>query len=352
MSALDQTLATIREQIGLHQGKGISEEAAKTALVNPLLRALGWNTEDLHQVYPEYSSAGGRVDYALLIEDEPRLLIEAKKLDLNLDDPKWAKQLTLYALTTGVRWAVLTNGDEYRVYNAYGEVPIADKLMHTIRLSDQDSGTAETLGLLSRGAVQDKRLDARWQQELENRRLQRVNQQLQTTLQTLVDQDPPNQSLVRLLGNQPGCQLAPGDIREGLRRARVQFELPPESDTAPDPPAPPIDRVDPPRPRPRGSRVSLRHLIEAEILIPPLEVHTTYKRQRHSARIEADGTIVFQGNRYTTPSGAASAVRVLHGASPHVAGWGVWHLTDADGRDQPLSLLRNRYLEQHTSEQS
>ena len=153
MSALDQTLANIHERIGLHQGKGISEEATKTALVNPLLRALDWDTEDLHQVYPEYSAAGDRVDYALLIESKPRLLIEAKALDLNLDNPRWAKQLTGYALTTGVRWAVLTNGDEYRVYNAYGEVPIADKLLHTVRLSDQDPRAAEMLGLLSRGAV-------------------------------------------------------------------------------------------------------------------------------------------------------------------------------------------------------
>ena len=85
--------------------------------------------------------------------------------------------------------------------------------------------------------------------------------------------------------------------------------------------------------------------------MPPLEVHTTYKRQRHSARIEADGAIVFQGNRYTTPSAAASAVRVLHGASPNVAGWDVWQFTDAEGRDQPLSVSRERYLERRAPEQ-
>ncbi len=465
MSALDQALENIRERIGLHQGRRISEEATKTALLNPLLRALDWDTEDLHQVYPEYSSTRGRVDYALLIEDQPRLLIEAKALDSNLDDPKSAEQLTGYAFRTGVRWAVLANGDEYRIYNAYGEVPLPDKLLHTVRVSDQDPHAAETLGLLSRSAVRDNLLDARWQVELENRRLQRVNQQLQTMLQTLIDQDPPNEALVRLLRNRPDCELSPRDVRDGLRRARVRFELSAVSEPPPDIPTPPVDPVgpappepqrrvrlkslftqgfiqppldihvevqghrfsavidadgnvifqgqrlqmasatqaarrvaaaaspesislptafwefwrftdadgqikplgvlrqrflegsgadaEPPSPSPglRGSRVSMGQLIEAGILTPPLEIHTTYKGPRLTARIEADGAVTFQGNRYTTPSGAGRAAKVLRGG-PNVGpnGWTFWEFTDADGRDQPLSVLRDRYLEQRAAE--
>ena len=341
MSALDQTLATIRERIGQHQGRGISEQAAKTALVNPLLRALGWDTEDLHQVYPEYSSAGGRVDYALLIDDGLRLLIEAKTLDAKLDDLKNVTQLTTYAVTTGVRLTVLTNGDEYRIYNSHAEVPLAEKLFQTVRLSDRDPRAAEILSLLSRDAVRDNRLDARWQQELEHRRLQRVNQQLQTTLQALVDQDPPNESLIRLLLKQPGCQLAPGDIREGLRRARVQFELSPDI----PPPRNPVDPV-PPEPQQRVG-ITLRHLIEAGILKPPLEIHTTYKLQRHTALVEPDGAVVFQDNRYRTPSGAGRAVKDLHGISSTggVAVWTFWKFTDADGQIKPLGVMRQRFLE-------
>ena len=346
-SALDQTLATIRKRIGQHQGRGISEEATKTTLVIPLLRALGWDTEELHQVYPEYSSVGGRVDYALLIKDEPRLLIEAKALDAKLDDLKWVTQLTTYAVTTGVRWTVLTNGDEYRIYNAYAQVSLEEKLFHTIQLSDRDPQAVEVLNLLSRSAVLENRLDSHWQVEVENRRQQRVGQQLQTTLQDLVGQDPPNESLVRLLRNQPNCELAPGDIREGLRRARVRFELPAESETSTDPPTPP----DPPRPRPRSSRVSLRHLIEAEILKLPFEIHMIHRRQRFTAHVEADGTIVSQGNRYATPSAAGSAIRVRHGDRPEVNGWEVWRFTESDGRDQRLYVLRDRFLKQRGPEQ-
>ncbi len=400
MIALDQTLATIRERIGQHQGKGISEEATKTALVNPLLRALGWDTEDLHQVYPEYPSVGGRVDYALLIKEEPRLLIEAKALDANLDDLKWVTQLTTYAVTTGVRWTVLTNGDEYRIYNAYAQVSLEEKLFHTVQLDDREPRAVEILNLLSRSAVLENRLDSHWQVELETRRQQRVNQQLQSTLQALVDQDPPNEPLVRLVRNQPDCQLAPGDIREGLRRARVRFELPAASKTAPDPTPSPVTkpsdsakrgpphayaksrglkqqrvaylsrqhpevRVDGPAgetwvdfekldkaqslPRPN---VPLKRLVEAGTFDQPLEIHKPYKGQRLIGHIEADGAIAFQGHRYTSLNAVTKAARTLHGDSPTgtVSGWIFWEFTDADGRDQPLSLLRNRYLEQRAPE--
>ncbi|MCY4111699.1 MAG: type I restriction endonuclease [Chloroflexi bacterium] len=347
MSAIDQTLATIRERIGQHSGRGISEEATKTALVNPLLRALGWDTEDLHQVYPEYSSVGGRVDYALLINDEPRLLIEAKALEANLDDLKWVTQLTTYAVTTGVSWTVLTNGDEYRIYNAYAQVSLAEKLFHTVQLSDREPQAVEFLNLLSRSAVLDNRLDSHWQVEVENRRQQRVNQQLQKTLQALVDQDPPNESLVRLMRNQPNCELAPADIREGLRRTQVRVELPSDSETPPDISRPPDNPVNPgpPEPRRRG-RVKLEHLIEADILRPPLEIHTTYRRQRLTARIEADGAIVFHGNRYPGPSAAGSAVKALHGElSSSGISWDFWNFIDTDGRSKPLGVLRQRFVD-------
>ena len=42
------------------------EEATRQAAVNPVLRALGWDTENLDEVDPEYSDrSGGRVDYCL-----------------------------------------------------------------------------------------------------------------------------------------------------------------------------------------------------------------------------------------------------------------------------------------------
>ena len=465
-SDLEQTLATLRERIGLHQGSRISEEATKTVLVNPLLRALSWDTEDLHQVYPEYSSATGRVDYALLIENSPRLLIEAKSLDSNLDDPRWATQLTVYAVTTGVRWVVLTNGDEYRIYNAYAEVPIAEKLFHTTRLSDQDPNATKVLSLLSRDAMLDSLLDTHWQLELEERQLQRVNQQVQTALHTLFDQDPPDASLVRLLRNRLN-DLAPAAIRESLLRLQARFEflqaleteqrVPTRSDPPVDDPptlrhaeldtvvvparennfrevflgegrwyavsiatemqsrikyiaayrATPISAIThlapvqsivpwkdsgksvinfsepaqeihsiklgrgiPPASRRYTSKADLdsaksladlwgfnpkadlKQIIEAGILNPPLEVHTTYQRQFLSARIEHDGSLTFRSQRFQSLSGAGSAAKRAAGytgQNPATQGWTFWKFTDNEGHDKPINALRQRFLKHQAS---
>ncbi len=342
---LEETLDTIRGRIDLHHGKGISEEGTKTALINPLLRDLGWDTENLHEVSPEYSSPGGRVDYALLIENKPRLLIEAKSLDTNLDNLKWATQLTAYAVATGVRWALLTNGDEYRIFNAYAEVPIDEKVFRTVQLCSQDSHASETLSLLSRSATLENRLDMHWETELEKRRRQHLGQQVRTTLRGLFEQAPPNERFLRLLRDQPGCNLALGEIREGLNQVRVQFEI----DMA-DPP-----RVDPPKPPmpiapAKGVRVLLKDLVDAGIIEAPLAIHRNYKQQLHKARIETDGTISFQDKSYWSPSGAGKAVRILHGATPNAAqtaGWAFWKFTDTDGKVKPISELRRRYLSHH-----
>ena len=42
------------------------EAATRQAAVNPTLRALGWNTDNLDEVDPEFEdSRGGKVDYCL-----------------------------------------------------------------------------------------------------------------------------------------------------------------------------------------------------------------------------------------------------------------------------------------------
>lgn len=67
---------------------------------------------------------------------EPRLFIEAKSLGENLDVRRWANQIMGYASVAGVEWVVLTNGDEYRIYNSHAAVPVDEKLFRVVRVSD------------------------------------------------------------------------------------------------------------------------------------------------------------------------------------------------------------------------
>jgi len=152
MAGLSQTLEEVRKRIALYRGKGINEQNTKTALIDPVLRALGWDVGNLEEVSQEYKRRpqDKPVDYALFLLRTPKLFVEAKALGQNLDDRKWSSQIMGYATVAGVKWVVLSDGDEYRIYNACVDVPVEEKLFRTVRISDIHSGAEETLGLLSK----------------------------------------------------------------------------------------------------------------------------------------------------------------------------------------------------------
>src|SRR4051794_4604676 len=115
MPVLQEVLAQVRERITRYRGSApINEQNTKAALIDPVLRALGWDIEDVDEVHREYKvkSADNPVDYALLVLRTPRLFIEAKALGDNLNDRRWASQIMGYATVAGVEWVALTNGDE------------------------------------------------------------------------------------------------------------------------------------------------------------------------------------------------------------------------------------------------
>lgn len=343
-NTLSQSLVEIRKRIDTYIGTGISEDATKQSLIAPTLRALGWNVEDLHEVHPQFpTNAGGFADYALFIKGELRYLVEAKPLDDNLRNIKWANQLVSYASATGTRWGVLTNGNEYRIYNVYAEVPIEQKVFYTIRLQDQATDPAEVLSLLSRNSMAESLLDSQWEAELEKRRKRRVSQKVQSTLESLLEQTPASERFIRLLRDHQGSDLSIGEVREGLSLIRAQFEFKDTGSMIVDPSPDPT----PPIPTPKGTRVSLKDLVDARIIVAPLEIHRNYKQQLHKASIGTDGCISFQSQRFYSPSGAGKAVRILRGSPPNsaqTAGWSFWKFIDSDGEAKPISELRQRFL--------
>lgn len=98
-----------------------TEEATKTALILPFLMALDYNVFDPTEVVPEYQADVGvksheRVDYALLRDGQPIILIEAKQVGVKLEDERHLTQLFRYWNATPAKVGILTNGIEYRFY--------------------------------------------------------------------------------------------------------------------------------------------------------------------------------------------------------------------------------------------
>lgn len=97
-----------------------SEEATKNALILPFINALGYNVFDPTEVTPELTAdvglkKGEKVDYAILRERKPVILIECKHHSADLGKVH-ASQLYRYFSVTEARFGVLTNGLTYWFY--------------------------------------------------------------------------------------------------------------------------------------------------------------------------------------------------------------------------------------------
>ncbi|TRZ44453.1 type I restriction endonuclease [Robertkochia solimangrovi] len=96
-----------------------TEEATKTAFVMPFIQLLGYDIFNPTEVVPEFTAdlgikKGEKVDFAVFENGFPILIIECKKWmeDLNVHN----SQLHRYFHVTKTRFALLTNGIEYRFY--------------------------------------------------------------------------------------------------------------------------------------------------------------------------------------------------------------------------------------------
>lgn len=72
-----------------------TEEATKNAAIMPFIRALGFDVFDLRQVIPEYVAdvgvkRGEKVDYALKINAEISILVEAKPINTDLAEAQFS----------------------------------------------------------------------------------------------------------------------------------------------------------------------------------------------------------------------------------------------------------------------
>ncbi|MGJ8604207.1 MAG: type I restriction endonuclease [Marivita sp.] len=131
MSALDQLVASLANRVRDHGPTIATEEAVKTSVILPLLQGLGYDIFNPAEVVPEFTAdavgkKGEKVDYALMIDGEVRILIEAKGLATKLDS-KHLSQLFRYFTVTKARFALLTNGQVYEFYSDLEEPNKLDK---------------------------------------------------------------------------------------------------------------------------------------------------------------------------------------------------------------------------------
>ena len=96
-----------------------TEEATKMSLVVPMFQILGYDVFNPIEFCPEYTAdvgikKGEKVDYAILENNKPSILVECKSCTETLD--KHGSQLFRYFATTNAKFGILTNGIVYKFY--------------------------------------------------------------------------------------------------------------------------------------------------------------------------------------------------------------------------------------------
>lgn len=98
-----------------------TEEATKTSLILPFFNMLGYDIFNPLEFVPEFNAdvgtkKGEKVDYAILKDNDPIILIEVKSCDTTLNN-KHLNQLYRYFSVTNAKFAILTNGIIYKFYS-------------------------------------------------------------------------------------------------------------------------------------------------------------------------------------------------------------------------------------------
>ena len=350
MNDLEIVLNSVRDRIAKWRAQAIGEENTKTVLIEPIMRALGWDVEDLDEVRKEfrYKPGDNPVDYALLVLRTPRLFVEAKALGENLDDRKWASQIMGYAGVAGVEWVVLTDGNEYRIYNAHAAVDIEKKLFRRIVIASGESGVVDTLALLSKSQLQENQIEVLWRADF-------VDRQVRGAIEGLFAPEVPGDFLRLIRKRVPALPMT--DLRFMLDYPAVQ--LLPKASVGPRAPAratagataevSDATGTDGHGDKTRWRHVTLAELISSGTVRPPLDIETAYKGHQLTARIESDGNVVWNGTSFDSLSMAGGMARKsIVGAPagreyPPTNGWIFWRFRDADGRLAFLDVLRQRH---------
>ena len=135
---LINVIETLKERMTTHrQSLQQHETRTRVALIDPLLTALGWDVSDPGLVTPEYSVGQGRPDYALINggpESKPVAIVEAKPLGNFLNDRE-RNQMLAYANMEGIKYAILTNGDLWELYDIFEPARLDERRLLNVKIT-------------------------------------------------------------------------------------------------------------------------------------------------------------------------------------------------------------------------
>ncbi|MDR2115977.1 MAG: type I restriction enzyme HsdR N-terminal domain-containing protein [Planctomycetaceae bacterium] len=123
LKQLSDRITKIKDQVA-------TEEATKNAFIMPMLQNLGYDVFNPLEIVPEFvadigTKKGEKIDYAIMNDGKPLILIECKHWNKNLNLHEG--QLLRYFQAANARFGILTNGIKYRFYTDLDKANIMDE---------------------------------------------------------------------------------------------------------------------------------------------------------------------------------------------------------------------------------
>ncbi len=349
MGNLEETIAKVAAKARNHRdrnrqagGRALGETNTRATLIDPILDALGWDIGDVDEVAREYrhEPSDNPIDYALKLDGQPCLLVEAKGLGEPLDDRRWVIQMLTNATGADVEWCVLTDGEQYLFYNALVNAPVERKLFCRVHLGEDPSErAARDLSLLSRPSLGKSLIEQCWTSYF-------VGSRVKSTVQKLLESR--NKSLIALVRKHaPKPALTPKEIASSFPLlAAAVGSASEERSAAPVPARAARNKAPSATRQQRGGAVDsgLDGLLKAGVLKAPLRLFRRYKGRDLEATLNADGSVTFKSTAYRTCSTAAEAARAaVSGRKMNTNGWTFWQYAGQDGKPRTLDAARRDF---------
>lgn len=138
----------------------LSEAQIQQSIILPLLSKLGWNTAKVKdEVIPQFKIGKGKVDFALKMENDCKVIIEAKRGKEDLININNEMEIMYYASGISVPLAILTNGKSWQFYLPLLGGGLEKKRFCTVDISEPnlEDTASKFIELLSKDGV--KKID-------------------------------------------------------------------------------------------------------------------------------------------------------------------------------------------------
>lgn len=171
------------EKLTSNELKKYNEARTCNDFILPFFQALGWDTLNKfsNDLLLEEKVAKKRVDLAFFINEVTKFFVEVKSIKVDLQEEKWAEQAVMYAWHKSVPWAVLTDFESIKVFNAEWDEPDVQQSL-VFEISYKNYLTDKRLLWLSKESIKKGELNNYAEENFKKPKREPVDKQLANDL--------------------------------------------------------------------------------------------------------------------------------------------------------------------------